>query len=146
MMKHLKILAVLLAVACLTACGTTNNNNSDPVPTPASGMEAGLENEPADTPEPPKEGSGIPSANTTQEPSKEGETYKTTGMYIGMADNNLMVIIEANPEDGKPEKSYQISSDIDLEAMGITEGSLIDLEYTVDENGIKRIQSVSVQH
>ena len=146
MMKHLKILAVLLAVACLTACGTTDNNNSDPASTPVAGMEVELGDKPADTPELPKEGSGIPAANTTQAPSKEGETYKTTGMYIGMADNNLMVIIEANPEDGKPEKSYQISSDIDLEAMGITEGSLIDLEYTVDENGIKRIKSVSVQH
>lgn len=144
MMKHMRILALLLLVVlCFSACGTTTET---PNSTPDTGVETGLADEPKDTPEHPDKGNGIPTPETKKEPTKEGETYKTAGMYIGMADNNLMVIIEANPEDGKPEKSYQISSEIDLEAMGITDGSMIDLEYTVDENGIKRVQSVSIKH
>lgn len=134
-MKTLKLLALVMAVLlCLSACGLK------PTVTPS-------------TPEPPTEviaspdpESGIPPAITEKEPTKDGETYQATGMYIGMADNNLLVIIEANPEDGKPEKSYQISPEIDLDAMGITDGCMVDLTYTVDENGIKRVQTISVQY
>ena len=135
-MKTLKLSALLLAVLlCLTACGpktpaTVNPVTPDPVEVIAS----------------PDPESGIPPAITEKEPTRDGETYQATGMYIGMADNNLLVIIEANPEDGKPEKSYQISPEIDLDAMGVTEGCMVDLTYTVDENGVKRIQSISVQY
>ncbi len=135
-MKTLKLSALLLAVLlCLTACGpkapaTVNPDTPDPVEVIAS----------------PAPESGIPPAITEKEPTRDGETYQATGMYIGMADNNLLVIIEANPEDGKPEKSYQISPEIDLDAMGVTEGCMVDLTYTVDENGVKRIQSISVQY
>ena len=132
-MKTLKMLTLMMAVLlCLTACGA---------PAPATNVPVTTPYEVVATPEP---DSGIPPAITDKEPTKEGETYKASGMYIGMADNNLIVIIEANPEDGKPEKSYQISPEIDLDALGITDGSLVDLTYTVDENGVKRVQSISV--
>lgn len=123
-------MAVLL---CFTACGPTKTPNTPDEPDPVI----------IATPEP---DSGIPPAITDKEPTKDGETYQATGMYIGMADNNLIVIIEANPEDGKPEKSYHISPEIDLDAMGITDGSMVDITYTVDENGVKRVQSISVQY
>ena len=135
-MKNWKILALFMAVLlCLTACGKTQ--------TPAPESETPEEPivEIIASPEP---NSGIPPAITDKEPTKDGQTYQASGMYIGMADNNLIVIIEANPEDGKPEKSYQISPEIDLDAMGITDGSMVDLTYTVDENGVKRVQSISV--
>ena len=93
-----------------------------------------------------EDNSGIPPATTDKEPTKDGQTYQAKGMYIGMADNNLLVIIEANPEDGKPEKSYHISPEIDLDAMGITDGSMVNLTYTVDENGVKRVQTISVEY
>ncbi len=137
-MKNWKILALFLAVLmCLTACGAPQT----PSKTPDAPDEPIIEI--VASPEP---DSGIPPAITEKEPTKEGETYQATGMYIGMADNNLLVIIEANPEDGKPEKSYQISPEIDLEAMGITDGSMVDLTYTVDINGVKRVQSISVAY
>ncbi len=138
-MKNWKILALFMAVLiCLTACGTQNTpapKNPDTPDEPIIEIVA--------SPEP---DSGIPPAVTDKEPTKDGETYQATGMYIGMADNNLLVIIEANPEDGKPEKSYQISPEIDLEAMGITDGSMVNITYTVDANGIKRVQSISVAY
>lgn len=131
-MKHFKWIALLLvAVFCLSACGETKTPSVTP-----------------DEPEiiaSPKPESNIPPAITEKEPTQEGETYKTTGMYLGMADNNLLVIIEANPEDGKPEKSYQISPEIDLTAMGIQEGDMVDISYTVDENGVKRVKTISKQ-
>ena len=135
-MKIWKLTALLLAVLlCLTACGPK---------TPAT--EDTPEEPPIEVIASPDPESGIPPAITEKEPTKEGEIYKATGMYIGMADNNLLVIIEANPEDGKPAKSYQISPEIDLDAMGITDGSMVELTYTVDENGIKRVQSISVAY
>ncbi len=138
-MKTLKLTALLLAVLlCLTACGTKQ---------PATGTpETPKTPDAAEVIASPDPESGIPPAITEKEPTKDGETYQATGMYIGMADNNLLVIIEANPEDGKPEKSYQISPEIDLEAMGITDGSMVDLTYTVDANGVKRVQSISVKY
>ncbi len=158
-MKLLKIIAVLLAIALLSACGTkTPGNTPDPVPAiGAENSSSGTPDEPdiptnaekpevSDSKEEGKTEGNIPSAETEKAPTKAGESYQASGMYIGMADNNLMVIIEANPEDGKPEKSYKISSEIDLDAMGITEGSLIDLEYIVDENGFKQVTTVSVKH
>ena len=155
-MKLLKIVAVLLAIALLSACGTKTPGTT-PDPVPAIGAETGSSDTPdepdipvnAEKPGVSEEGTketSIPSAETEKAPTKEGESYKASGMYIGMADNNLMVIIEANPEDGKPEKSYKISPEIDLDAMGITEGSLIELEYNVDVNGFKQVKTVSVKH
>ncbi len=133
-MKQFKWIALCLAVAlCLTACGEPKNPAKTPDPAP----------EIAATPNPQ---SNIPDASTNKEPTQDGETYQATGMYLGMADNNLLVIIEANPEDGKPEKSYQISPEIDLTAMGIEEGSMVDIEYTVDENGIKQVKTISAIH
>ncbi len=133
-MKQFKWIALCLAVVlCLTACGEPKNPAETPDPTP----------EIAATPNPQ---SNIPDASTDEDPTQDGETYQATGMYLGMADNNLLVIIEANPEDGKPEKSYQISPEIDLTAMGIEEGSMVDIEYTVDENGIKRVKTISAMH
>ncbi len=134
-MKTLKMLAlVMVALLCLTACTTTNSPATPDTP----------EELPIEIIASPEPDSGIPPAITDKEPTKDGETYRATGMYIGMADNNLIVIIEANPEDGKPEKSYQISPEIDLDALGITDGCLVDLTYTVDENGVKRVQTISV--
>lgn len=133
-MKTLRIFALLMAVLlCLSACATTKTPETPDEPEPIVVAT-------------PKPDSGIPPATTEKAPTKEGETYKATGMYIGMADNNLLVIIEANPEDGKPEKSYHISPEIDLDAMGITDGCMVDLTYTVDENGVKRVQTISVQY
>ena len=137
-MKKMRFLALLLTVLlCLSACGAQQSATVE-----------------TDTPEEPiveviaspDPDSGIPPAITDKAPTQDGETYQASGMYIGMADNNLIVIIEANPEDGKPEKSYQISPEIDLEAMGITDGSKVQLTYTVDENGVKRVQSISVAY
>lgn len=136
-MKLFKLAALFLAVlVCITACQTTK----PPVVTPE---DPASDYNPLVTPDP---ASNIPPATTEQEPTKEGETYSAVGMYLGMADNNLLVIIEANPEDGKPEKSYHISSEFDLEAMGITEGSVVELTYTVDENGIKKVKTIATQH
>ena len=136
-MKLFKFIRLLLvAMLCLTACQTTKTPSTTPEP-PV------VEPNPNVTPDP---ASNIPPATTDKEPTKADETYTAAGMYLGMADNNLLVIIEANPEDGKPEKSYHISPDIDLDAMGITEGSMIELEYTVDENGIKKVKTISIQH
>lgn len=136
-MKLFKLFALLLLVLlCLTACQTEK-------PTVVTPDEPVSDYNPAVTPDP---ASNIPPATTEKEPTKEGETYSATGMYLGMADNNLLVMIEANPEDGKPEKSYHISSEFDLEAMGITEGSVIALTYTVDENGIKRVKTIETKH
>lgn len=135
LMKTLKLLALVMAVLlCLSACGVQ----------PATVTPDTPDEPPIEVIANPDPDSGIPPAITEKEPTKDGETYQATGMYIGMADNNLIVIIEANPEDGKPEKSYQISPEIDLDALGITDGSLVDLTYTVDENGVKRVQSISV--
>ncbi len=136
-MKLFNLLALLLAmVLCFSACQITKTPTNTP-------EEPSVEPNPLVTPNPE---SNIPPATTDKEPTKEGETYTAVGMYLGMADNNLMVIIEANPEDGKPEKSYHISPDFDLAAMGIQEGSMIELTYTVDENGIKKVKSVSAQY
>lgn len=135
-MKQFKWIALSLAVAlCLTACGPTNHPGETPDPAPVPEIIA--------SPDPQ---SGIPDATTSKEPTQDGETYQANGMYLGMADNNLLVIIEANPEDGKPEKSYQISPEIDLAAMGIEEGNMVNIEYTVDENGIKRVKTISAIH
>lgn len=129
-MKHLSWIALCLAtLICLTACGKVVVES--PAPSP---------NEVVASPAPE---SNIPDASTQQAPTAEGESYEAVGMYIGMADNNLLVMIEANPEDGKPEKSYQISPEIDLDAMGITDGDTIQITYTVDENGIKRIKTIA---
>ncbi len=137
-MKNWKILALLMAaLLCLSACGVSKA----PSVTPDVPEELPIEVIASPDPD-----SGIPPAITDKEPTKDGETYQASGMYIGMADNNLLVIIEANPEDGKPEKSYQISPEIDLEAMGIVDGSMVNLTYTVDANGVKRIQSISVAY
>ena len=133
-MKLFKLFALLLAMMlCFTACQTTTESPDEPP----------IAEKPLPTPNPK---SNIPPATTEKEPTKNGETYTAVGMYLGMADNNLMVIIEANPEDGKPEKSYHISPEFDLAAMGIQEGSMIELTYTVDENGIKRVKTVSAQY
>lgn len=141
-MKHFKLLALLLAVACLGGCGeTTPKDTPDPVPTAEVQVDPSTK-----TPDAPVREAKIPDATTEEKPTEEGETYKTAGMYLGKADNNLLVIIEANPQDGKPEKSYQISPEIDLEAMGIIEGNVVDITYTVDENGIKRVQTISKQY
>ena len=160
-MKNLKILALLLAaLLCLSACGSTQaekdkasktaaaNNTKTEVAADAAAEDTASDDgsqEPVVNAEAtPRPDSNIPDATTTEAPTPEGESYQTTGMYLGMADSNLMVIIEANPEDGQQEKSYQISPEIDLEAMGISEGTLVDLSYTVDENGIKIVKSVSI--
>lgn len=136
-MKLFKLFALLLAmVLCLSACGPAKNPTNIPEEPP-------IEPDPMVTPNP---ASNIPPATTEKEPTKDGETYTAVGMYLGMADNNLMVIIEANPEDGKPEKSYHISPEIDLAAMGIQEGSMVELTYTVDNNGIKKVKTVSAQY
>lgn len=146
-MKSWKILAVVMAVLlCFTACGAPKEA-SVPEATPAPTATPF----PTDQPEPPlvdeitipRPESGIPDASTIQEPSKDGEFYQTRIAYIGMADSNLMVGFESSAEGGLVEQSYQISSNIDLDALGIQDGDVIDLTYIVDANGIKRIQSVS---
>ena len=134
-MKHFKLIAIFLAaLLCLSACGTPKNTPEEP---PI------VEPEVIASPDPE---SGIPDASTNQAPTTDGKTYETSGIYLGMADNNLLVIIEANPEDGKPEKSYQISPTIDLNALGITEGDPVQISYIVDADGIKRIHSISKQY
>lgn len=147
MMKQLKLVALFLAaMLCLSACGGNKQpGENTPESTPAVEKTDSQSPDDVDVADKPLDPS-IPTAVTEKAPTKEGETYQAVGMYLGMADNNLMVIIEANPEDGKPEKSYKISPEIDLNEMGITEGSMVDITYTVDENGIKQVQSVSTQH
>ena len=136
-MKLLKLVALLLAaLLCFTACQPAKTPSDTPDEPP-------IAPNPLVTPDP---ASNIPPATTEKKPTKEGETYTAVGMYLGMADNNLLVIIEANPEDGKPEKSYHISPEFDLDAMGITEGDMIELTYTVDENGIKKVKTISAQY
>lgn len=143
-MKIWKLLAVVMAVLlCLTACGVKPQEQDSNAPVATKNPDT------PDTPdEPPIDGSGsgIPDPVTDKTPTAEGETYQANGMYIGMADNNVIVIIEANPEDGRPEKSYQISPEIDLDALGITDGSMITLDYTVDANGVKRVKTISVAY
>ena len=137
-MKQFKMIAcVLTVVFVLSGCGFTKNSSS----TEASPVTDGAETIATPAPK-----TNIPDATTQKAPTAAGETYQATGMYLGMADNNLLVIIEANPEDGKPEKSYQISSQIDLSALGIEEGNMVDITYTVDKNGIKRIETISKQY
>lgn len=133
-MKQLKWIALVLAIlVCFTACGETTKDPNEP----------DYEPEIIASPDPE---SGIPDASTSEEPTQNGETYRTSGMFLGMADNNLLVIIEANPSDGKPEKSFQISPDIDLDQMGIEPESMVDITYTVDINGIKRVQTIAVKY
>lgn len=136
-MKQTKLIAcALVLLLLLGGCGTQKPDQNDPASPPE-------ETEVVVTPNP---SNSIPDATTQKAPTKDGETYQAAGMYLGMADNNLLVIIEANPEDGKPEKSYQISPDIDLASLGIEEGNLVDITYTVDNNGVKRVKTISKQY
>lgn len=143
MMKHMKLLkriAVLLSVLLvLSACGGKKQPTQTPDPTPT----APATETPSASPEAtPAQGSGIPEATTTKKPTKEGETYQSTGIYLGMADNNLLVVIEANTDDGRPEQSYKTSSDLDLTALGVTEGTPVDITYTVDSDGMKHVKTI----
>lgn len=140
-MKFLKSIALLLAILlCVTACGTQTKTNTDTPEPPITEATP----TPEETPEAPQQtGSGIPDATTAKQPTKEGETYKSTGIYLGMADNNLLVVIEANPEDGRPEKSYKTASDLNLEKLGITEGTAVDITYTVDNDGVKQLKTIT---
>ena len=115
-MKLFKFITLLL-VAML--CLTACQTTKTPSTTPEPPV---VEPNPNVTPDP---ASNIPPATTDKEPPQADETYTAAG---------------------KPEKSYHISPDIDLDAMGITEGSMIELEYTVDENGIKKVKTISIQH
>lgn len=141
MMKFLKSIALLLAILlCVTACGGTKTSKTD---TPDEPLATSAVSPSATPEEPAQTGNGIPDATTTKQPTKAGETYQSTGIYLGMADNNLLVVIEANPEDGRPEKSYKTASDLDLDKLGITEGTAVDITYTVDNDGVKQLKTIT---
>ncbi len=138
-MKTMKLFAIVMAVLlCFTACANKQEENPQSAPVGTSSPED-VPDEPPVSPE-----STLPQPITDQEPTKEGETYQARGRYIGMGDSNLIYFIEMNAADGRKDQSYQISPEIDLDAMGITEGCLVDLTYTVDEHGIKQVQTISV--
>ena len=141
-MKKFSILALVLAVLlCFTACANQQAGTSDS----ASEKEPLPTNLPEEVVTRPK--NEIPEPITDQEPTEEGETYRATGGYIGMADNNIIAVYGIESEGDSPkEQYYQLSPEIDLDAMGIIEGSVINLEYTVDANGVKRVQSVAVAY
>ena len=63
--------------------------------------------------------------------------------------NALRYIKGESRNKKEPEKIHHVCDQYlspDLDAMGITEGSMIELEYTVDENGIKKVKTISIQH
>lgn len=86
----------------------------------------------------------LPKPITSEAPTEEGETYHTSGVYLGITEDDCLVIIGPDATGVISEQAYQISSDIDLAALGVEEGSTVDISYTVDYSGIQRVQSISV--
>lgn len=94
--------------------------------------------------------SPTPTAQATTKPTEKPATsnvtkdglIKSEGAFLGMDDNNSLVIIEKSG-DKVGEQRYKILEELKFEDSNIEIGQAVEFYYKVGKDGVKTIQKIS---